>query len=141
MKISERSWHLRFVRWVNDDGAMFKRWFNPTPNDEFNAPYQPHDLCRYFWAFVASIGMLLILIGIGGVTFLICQTVYWTWRVLSWVVWHALVSPAVSVWDAIPKRHRREPKGPPNLVVAFIRAKKRRVCPLIEVTKESTTAD
>jgi hypothetical protein len=128
MRVSRSSWHYRWWNWVNDHPA------NP-----------PTNLCRYFWGIVlpalTMLGLaLLALVGLG-------YGIYWTFirYTLATLAVVALGSAAFLVfwgstkvetwWKNRPTRTRRPPKPAkePGLVRSYLRAKKQRVCPLIEV--------
>lgn len=67
---------------------------------------------------------------------------YWYYLIISWgpfVMWGILgPSMVVRTWfwprkSAEPKPKAREPK-PPNILIEYLKAKKRKVCPIIEWT-------
>ena len=125
MIVHESSWHLKVARWGNHN-------------------YQPRDLCSYFWRVT---GRLLWALAV------IYAALYWGYRLVDaifdnpwWAVMIVVVPAALLVisgvvflllaaFDAIPKPHfnRTKKQKPPSLVGSYIKAKKRRVCPLIEL--------
>ena len=140
--IGDRAWHLRLVRW------------------QFHKDYQPRDLCSHFWIVVAAllylparpVGALfwaetgarwlvrgiVVLVALGGLTLAGIGFV-------QFILANPLLSAAVAggvltfvvgvvVWQA--KQAAGLPREP-SLVMSYIKAKKRRGCPLIEVRKES----
>lgn len=108
MRISKRSWHYNL-------------------HDPENPP---KNLCTYFWSCVIKLAVLINLAGL--LLFLI-----------GWLVYKGLVQTNIG-WILLPavglvwlgerrwrKRKKRTPK-PPGVARSYIRAKKERICPLIE---------
>lgn len=117
MKISERSWHLRFARWSyrlrSKEGA---------------AVYTPTDLCQYVWRGLVT-----------GLVFLVMASVIIV--VASPLLLAGAIYDIVTDWQS---KHPRlstpaAPRAPraSNLFVTYLLAKKRRVCPLIEVVPDT----
>ena len=126
MRVSERSWHLRFVRWV-DEGAWF-RGFLRSSADPRLLPYVPRDLCSYFWRVVGSFVLLLGITVFGGCIWAIGMTIFGAVALSLWVWRHT--QPTVKWVRAQPKSPAAHEDG---LLVAYVKAKKRRLCPRIEV--------
>ncbi len=124
MQISSRSWHMRLVRLLVDD-------------------YQPKNLCKHFWmtlmvmAVLPLLGVLLLAIGA-----VLAMGLSLLFPVYGRRASQKLGGENVRPWwartnkDPKPKKHRE-----PNIFIEWVKAKKQRVCPLIEVVevKESTT--
>jgi hypothetical protein len=120
MKISERSWHLRLARLACGQN------------------YRPRDLCSYFWggivfstAMICAVVVSLLVLASLLVRFMLLHL----WETLGFLVVVLVVTGILLgvVWVFI-RPPKDGPKGPPNPLVEYLRAKKRRLCPLIEVT-------
>ena len=70
---------------------------------------------------------------VGGTIQFICLTVWIAWRGLRWLI--VLIAVPVALGREAYRDWRRRPDEPrvPSLVLEFLKAKKRRICPLIEV--------
>ena len=111
LTISSKSWHLRLVRSYHEGS------------------YTPKSLCGYFWAVAFAVFLtpfMAALIGVLAVG-----------AVILLLVPQAIFGFLMKWWPS------RKTDGPmefkphkPNLVWEFIKAKKRRVCPLIKVVEE-----
>lgn len=124
VRISERSWHLQLVRACRHD-------------------YVPRDLCSYFWTLVAIIAPLAVVIGV----IVIAVVAFVRIMLIDWRTTAVGIGIGIGVWAALflvyylgrslihRRRVRQRPTGRrgPNLIVAYVKAKKRRFCPLIEV--------
>ena len=112
LRVSEKSWHLRYVRW-------FK-----TLDDEYRRSgkeYVPVELCGYFWTLMASCAF-----GLFFLTVLIFFSPMW----VPALMWEKFWEWRNDRWPPVPKVKTRCQS---NILVEFIKAKKRKVCPLIEV--------
>ena len=124
MHISARSWHLRWVRRF------------------FGSGYTPRDLCSYFWVVVALTVLpvtaaIVLQVGLGLLiwrhpTEILIALVM---AVLSLAL-TALLFFVVFLIKFLSRALRHDPERPPNLVVEYLRAKKRRLCPLLTVVEE-----
>ncbi len=141
MEISRKSWHYRMTAWCWDH-------FGKTPSNS---------LCGYFWQMVSSpfvvIGMyaailVVVLVMLSWSLYLsgayLCNFLHWihvlpdsfdmvpgviNWRhfVVSLLITAGIVAKVVySVYK------QENPNKEPNVVFEFIKAKKRKICPLIE---------
>ncbi len=105
MQVSSRSWHMRLTRKIYGDG------------------YRPTNLCKHFVAVMAVIPLSLFII----YGFFIYGT-----RVMR--AWNG--EDNIHPWwvrankEPKPKKHRE-----PNIFIEWVKAKKNRVCPLIEVVE------
>ncbi len=108
MKVSRNSWHSRLVR-----------WYEPS--------YRPHDLCGYFWHVVLAILFSPFVITMIGAVAVLAAPFILLWKGGGWT------------------RHRFNKRGylrakpyvrvahDPSLLMAWLRAKKGKYCPLIEL--------
>jgi hypothetical protein len=175
LTVSNKSWHLRLVRF-------------------YLIYYQPRDLCSYFWMVVlftlASIPLAVVMAVIMPIAWIATRIEAWGYeanrryralsklvkplKILALVLLGALLIAALTVlviallaeWRSIlialaaiigllaamflfmllaawgvdtiaQRRSSREHKPrQPNLIAEFVRAKKRRVCPLMQVAEE-----
>ena len=108
MEISSRSWHLRFVR-------------------TFEKNYEPNNLCSHFWKVVGYILMLTALIPMA---------------IVGWplyLLFLGIKDGTRFCYNKLrPKSQRTQLRqsGPPDLLLEFSKAKKRKLCPLITVKEE-----
>ena len=134
MIVSSNSWHMKACR---------KVW---------GAGYKPENLCKHFWVTTATLSLWLVLAsiasgiigGIGvGLYFLVrAWTMDWTIAagIILGVLAVAILVIGVGNWlDPKMKEYRRthpprvrEPKEP-NILIQWVRAKKGKYCPMIEV--------
>lgn len=129
MQISNRAWHLRMVR-----AQMLE-------------PYIPSNLCNYFWRVVGillfdTVGIAIILGILGGIGF----GIYKLYILFQTDLIDALLGVGLGlsmfsiigiiVWLDQRKRKRPKEPKPPGLVRSYIKARKERYCPLIEVVEE-----
>lgn len=116
MKIKRSSWHSRISNLGND----YER-----AND---------NLCCYFWRFVGKLALIFV------TTVIICVLIYFYFTddflVSNTIMLFLLVSSGALPSLAIHFIRRKLGKSPEmpygNIVVEYIAAKKRKVCPLIE---------
>ena len=84
--------------------------------------YRPTNLCVYFWQTVTSIVFGVIFVFLAP-PFLVCSGLWAGIRSL-WKLWRRPNHEA----STLPRE--------PNLVVEYLKARKRRICPLLEVREE-----
>lgn len=136
MKVRKGSWHYRLWRFGRESSRS-----------------EPRDLCRYFWH-LALVKVLLpltivgfALAGIGWVFWLIFQyPLEAAGTVLAIVLVAAFILGMVFGIRKLVERHERkeiereslppEPPKEPSVVLTYLAARKRKVCPLIEVVDE-----
>lgn len=129
MKISTESWHYKAIDYLNWDHS--------------------NSLCFYFWqavgaslAFVGFGVVLLFLLGIllsfPGVIIASKYIVvhswlyYFTWVSLSALFWIAIMGAIVGFIKFVDFLSHRKPKESNNIVVSYIKAKKNKICPMID---------
>lgn len=116
MKISRKSWHYKIRNLGNDFGI-----YNDT-------------LCRYFWAIVIRI--VLITVCTAAIATLVYG--YFTspfWISTSIMILFLISSVVLPVWAVcfVRKRFGGPPELPKEtLIFEYLKAKKNKVCPLIE---------
>lgn len=141
MKVSTKSWLYRQANWFNWDIS--------------------NSLCVYFWQVVWAVlfrwlilpvfvvlitafilGVLPVAFG-SGLQFLLqlqlgsteIQKYLWSLG-LGYAVLILILSFTSAYWYWKECIRKDKPKKPENLVIAYIKAKKRKICPIIEFTKE-----
>lgn len=131
MKVSERSWHLRFVRFTRLH--LLEQW------------YAPHDLCSYFWGGIVGalllwacllvLAVALTCVVLGGIAApFVLVFLALKGDVAARIMASVLAVGALALWMVHRGRHARARQ--PNLLIEYLRAKKRRICPLIEVVND-----
>jgi hypothetical protein len=134
MKVRRSSWHYRLYRYVHNTSkgpAYANPWTKRVRTDPTDLP---SSLCPYAWSiFLGLVGCLVLAILV--VAF-------------SWLI--ALVYAAAFVYHLVddgltarrlrkmkPDKAKREPEPPkekkPSIVAEYVKAKKERVCPTIEL--------
>ncbi len=125
MQISNRAWHIRFIRFFADD-------------------YQPKNLCRHFWRVVLVMAacailpsILLALVGLlAFVNYLGFQDQPWVLGG-AYLVIGGLFGGAWAITKCAERRKGRpKTKKPPGLLRSWLKARKERYCPLIEVVED-----
>lgn len=128
MKINRKSWHYRLQR----------RMWNTIPNN----------LCSYFWKLiwsliVTSTALTVMAVFILGIVYPLVS--YWFsneyWKSLSIATWMITLTIATIVGSDELKLYYRdkranEPVKEPSVFVSFVKAKKAKICPLIEFIDE-----
>lgn len=135
MQINSKSWHYRLWRFGRESPSS-----------------KPRDLCRYFWH-LALVKVLLpallaamVLIGIGTLAVIVWKNPIVTGIVLGSIIMAvaAFVGIMLFVKWRIKQNKRRyvgaapsgEPRRKPNVLLAYLAARKHKVCPLIEVIND-----
>lgn len=136
MKIKTTAWHYRLWR-LGREGSY----------------HQPRDLCRYFWhLFLIKILLpvavvFLALFGIGTLLYTIWSNPITTAIIVGVIVLAVvLLIGFVFLIRKLVERNRRlakerkllppEPDPEPSVLFTYLAARKRKICPLIEVVKE-----
>ena len=130
MRISARSWHMRLARHLDED-------------------YQPRNLCHHFWVTVASVLFLKAVIGFVIGVFIASPILAIIVALQGWLVkdsdWWLAMMPSSVGWGfvglvilvvLVKSLLSRTPQKPPGLVRSYLRARKDKLCPMIEVTDE-----
>ena len=86
----------------------------------FDDTYLPRDLCSYFWRVLFSIILLPILLPIISIIF----------------IFVVVENISDRIYERRSRLGRKKEKKP-NLFFEFIKAKKEKICPLIEVIEEN----
>lgn len=130
--IQSDAWHLRVARWGNYG-------------------YQPRDLCSYFWHVVGTLAFRFVIIPlwVASGLFLISWFLYALFTrvfygllflgvvVATTVVTLIVLTVITQLASHIHTRERLVPRTKRvNILSEFLKAKKRRICPLIQVEEE-----
>lgn len=134
MKISKSSWHYRFI-------------------DFFMKGDPPVNLCSYFWTLVHRLFLFICLatfvihfvLAVIGVSWFVIYSIFdiklppsWLVRPIVTIVSGAGFGIALgllfALWQFLSLRvFQRRRKKQPSLIVEFIKAKKQKHCPLLEI--------
>lgn len=137
MTISKNSWHYRLYRFITNI-PKGPEYLNPFGKAERFDTAVPSSLCPYAWSIFLGllgfifIGIVIVPIGalIVGSVWIAENTVGWFRRFDKWA-WRK-AHAALPHWE-----HTRKPKperrDKPSLIGAFVKAKKQKVCPMIEL--------
>lgn len=139
MRVSEQSWHLRYVRWLQS-----------SPDKAKNGAYMPRDLCSYFWKVVGSvaapaIGVPWLLFVVGWIIWQFIEDWKLALLILGGIVGGLTLLALIAIGGTAlfgnrppkPKKVKKpKHKKEPGLIRSYMSARKRRVCPLIEVVKD-----
>ena len=123
MKISHRSWAIRYAYGM----------------DSMLRPGERVFICELFWKMVTTTlgwGLILLILGMIAFTFLVLPVVRWGWGGL-------LVAPTIVAcllvgnWlhSYLMQRRFEDYPRQPGIIRQYIRAKKERWCPIVEVTE------
>lgn len=135
MKVKTTSWHYRLWRFGRE--ADWK---------------EPRDLCRYFWhIFIVKVllpaaAATLVLMGIGFLAYIIWSNPITTVVVLGFVVLGVvlLIGLGFLIKKMVDRNKRLkeerlhlppEPEPDPSVLFEYLKARKQKLCPLIEVVK------
>lgn len=137
MKVRRDSWHYRLWRWGREDKP-----YNSSKRSE------PRDLCRYFWH-IALVKVLLPLIGAGLIVAGIVAIVIATFRepLKAGLIALAITCGLSLIWGLVIISGRIEdrrtavrngwaPAKEPGITRQYLAARKRKMCPLIEVVDD-----
>lgn len=122
MQVSRQSWHFRFL------SAMQCR--------------PPSNLCSYFWMVVLHMALVVFFVALGvammGLIFSPILAIWFKWAeqvvIVGYVIWIAILSVGWLMYRGWRETQKGYVKGPDGLAVAWVKAKKAKVCPLIEYT-------
>ena len=134
MKVSKRSWHYRLNTWRH-------------------RAYVPTNLCSHFWNTVGSMVVVIMIgailtVGVAIVALAGFAYVYEGWMehtrgtatvhiILSGILVMMIFAWLIYYWntksDALKALWRKHPHPSETLVGQYISARKRRICPLIEL--------
>jgi hypothetical protein len=128
MKVRRNSWHCRLYR------------FSFMPREDVTW-YATPSLCGYFWRVVLGMVMMLIIgfmtsmcvFGLASLAYFACKGAVWavsTHAAPSLLTLAALVA-VYGIVRLVRRGFDRETETP-SLIVAYVRAVKQKVCPLIE---------
>lgn len=125
MKISKKSWHYRLLRsGVNSDERI------------------PANLCGYCWFLLYAVSLISLaaVMGIAAIV-AICYLIYrfFTWDGLTLfvqVTMGTVVLFAIICLIVAWHQHKKNHPGPQTLAGKWLKAKKDKICPLIEWTDE-----
>lgn len=138
MKVSSRSWHFRLWIVGRDSWA------------------RPRDLCRYFWhlflikMLLPAVVATLVLLGIGFIAYIMWSNPVTTAVVIGLAIFAAscliilyfVIKKLVDRNDRLKKERAKlppEPEREPSILFMYLAARKRKICPLIEVVEDVKT--
>ena len=132
MRVSRKSWHFRLYI------TLISFWTEgPDIVRGARSSHRPKNLCRYFWTIVA----------------MFLSTPLWALLALLFaIVLYCVLIPIVWLWEDVlgPGRMRRQekrkakraalraqrmnmPPKEPGIVISYLKARKQKACPIIEV--------
>jgi hypothetical protein len=124
MKVRKSAWH----HWFYGFGFEHCQWQPETTN-----------LCSYFWRTVWGVLKTLIIIAVAGAILTVAGMCFYSapWFSIGCVAAVGVVIAVASNWSTIkyrlnPGRYDSESAPEPGLLRSYIKAKKDKVCPLIE---------
>lgn len=121
MKIKTSSWHFKLQKGLWSRSGPWP--FGHTFNDYRTVDDAPRSLCGYFWVTVFSV--------LVSVPYLLIFGGAWVlWKVVIRPFGRFVVLPVINVIIAIEPE--RDEEKQPGLLREYIKAKKSRMCPLIE---------
>lgn len=124
MKVKRTAWHYRYYCFLKEGWKEPFALWDIIRGKRRVKQYQPRSLCSYFWFCVVSTLTLPI------VTLLVGLTIAIILGILSPLVWGADKVEEIA-------KERRSKKGlapkQTGVVRSFLKAKKQKVCPMIEV--------
>lgn len=137
MKISRSSWHYKLYRYIQniEQGRSYLNPFSKVTRVDHRPP---KNLCPYVWMiFCGLIGALVL-----SVVVILCMIIaspFWVvykvfqglWWVCEWIDAKVRMPHIDINMPEREPRKRRERK--PSLVVAYVKARKKKVCPMIEL--------
>jgi hypothetical protein len=111
MKIKKSRWHYKLLDWFTEGRV-------------------PTNLCSYFWNLVGRLFFLLLLTGIAsGVIYEAIKN--WQTTLLAIGVIGGVVLGGIGI-AVFAEWNEKRKKSDPGLVMSFLKAKKDKVCPLLE---------
>lgn len=118
MKIKRKSWHYK----ISNFGADYEK-----TND---------NICRYFWRLIGKCA-ITVFGTLGGIVLILAYFTshYWISTTIA-VLWACLTValPILAIWFLREKLGKSPEMPHGSIVVEYIKAKKEKVCPLIEYT-------
>ncbi len=122
MQVSRRAWHYRFLEYLECE--------------------TPRNLCSYFWMVVLHMLMCVVFVALAvammGLILSPILAIWFEWFeqlvIVGYVIWIAIL---VIVWLHYrywKRTQRGYVKPPDGLTLSWVKAKKDKVCPLIEYT-------
>lgn len=122
MQVSTTAWHYRFLR------AMECR--------------RPSNLCSYFWMVVLHMALVVFFAGIALVVMALLVApilaIWFEWfeqvMIVGYVIWLAILGVTWALYRHWRRTQMGYVKQPDGLALSWVKAKKDKVCPLIEYT-------
>ncbi len=133
MKVSKRSWHYRLYRYIKNvpNGPRYLNPFAHVEREDYDVP--KGGICPYAWSiFLGLLGTIVV--GIVLIPFAIVATPFYL-LYLGWLkVAHTIEESASRIhFTRKPKPFKPPRQRKPSLVAAYVRARKQKVCPQIEL--------
>lgn len=144
MKVSKTSWHYRLYvfaqmtwRWETYEGPFtFWQLLLRKESLDVSGRYAPKNLCRYFWAVVGHLTIGLVICLVFGVIIAILAP--FVWVILTYIdsgFHEGRVKKAKEKKRAklAAQEAAGEKEKTPGLLRSFLKARKQKVCPIIEL--------
>lgn len=132
MKISKSSWHYKLYRYVTNIPSG-PQYLNPFGRDLHRTDKPiPRSLCPYAWSiFLGLVGSALMCLGLA-IAAAVAALPYGGYRLLKKI--DSYGNPfKFKKGERKPKLEKPEKLKQPSLVASFVKAKKDKVCPMIEL--------
>lgn len=120
MKVNRNSWHYRFLSFAREDPM-------------------PKNLCSYFWNIVFRIVLIPCISFFAlGLAFLMAMPFLWTFFEDGGAIGIAIIGAIIdimilaAIWVDERKKNRLYIYKPPGPLKQYLKARKEKVCPLIE---------
>ncbi len=113
MKFTTASWHYRFNTWFNDQIGICRPIYTVKPS-----------ICPYFWYTVSGIVCAIMIAPVIAVVFVLGRACGFLFHRAAVPVWDKVANSGISL-------RPRKPKSL-SLAAEWLKAKKQRVCPIIE---------
>lgn len=128
MKLSKQSWHYRLVQWLPGEARY---------------DLERASLCRYFWLVMFCLFVKLPLLTLVSPLICICIVVAaaFFWSAEKWQKRQRRLKREAGLnewapWPAKEKPYRESKPRKPSLIMAWLKAKKDKVCPIIDWEEE-----
>ena len=137
MKISANAWHFKLYCLMrqgwDDDAGPFVVPLILLGKRHLNRRYSPTTLCKYFWStLLLTLIFPIVLIFISILAAVVIPFI-WTFFKIKDDWWNEPTRKKKRDFEKYTKYDETKKEKTPNLLVEFVKAKKSKVCPLIEI--------